>query len=1039
MPIRTVMAALLSLLLIPPSANAQVFTGSIHGAVHDASGAPAVGTTVTVINADTGYRRSEMTNDAGNFLFGSLPAGNYELTAEAAGFKQEAVKGIVLSTNQKVEVNFDLKLGEVSEKVEVTGTAALMNTSDYAVAQVIDQKKILDLPLNGRNFVQLARLSAGVEQRAINRGLMSVNGTRGNSSSFLFDGVDSTDQNAIFQPLMPSIDAIAEFNIQTSNYSAEFGRSAGGQVNLVSKGGTNQFHGSAFEFLRNSALDAKDFFAPATQRIPPFKRNQFGAVVSGPVIRNRTFFMGNYEGGRIRQSITALASVPTPAQRTGDFSQTLNAAGAVIPLRDPTTNQAFPGNRIPAGRLDPTGSKILALYPLPNRVGTQNLVSSPGNPIDSNLGAVRIDHRFSDKDTAFGRYFRSTSTEVNPFGVIAGAANLGTTVPGFGITFPNTGQNVSLNWTRVLSPTMVMESRAGLLRFYTARWQNGDVDGLGQLGIEGGSAAPNTFGYPLMAIPGYGTLGHPANTPQFRYCNTFHYFWSLSRITGKHTLKVGMEARRAQQNLTLSNVVRGNFTFSTTFTGISIGDVLLGQPLLVTKIPTPLISGMRQTTTGTYIQDDWKVTRRLTINLGMRFEYFQPLLDKYDNARLFDPSDRTVKRVGTNGMPRAGYGTDKNNFAPRAGFAFTPFANSKTVLRGGYGIFYDYENWNSFIVTMQAAVLQYNSPGTISRAMLSSAAAQPPAPYSIQRNFPIAYYQSWNLMLERMLPGGILAGAGYVATKGSHIPITLDTNQAIPGPGTPQSRRPLTQFGAINTLRPSQSSIYHSLQMRAEKRFSRGLALLLNYTFSKAIDYGLQDIAALQNAYDLRAERGLSNTDSRHKFNGNFTYELPFGKGQRYLSSLSRVPQAMLGGWQFNGIVSLLSGLPFNPVVSTDTAGIGRTGQRPNRLENGAIPDGTPERWYNRAAFVRAAAGTFGNSGRNVLTGPGLENADLSMFKEFTLTEKSKLQFRTEFFNATNTPHWGQPAAIVDTANAGTISQTIQSNRQIQFALKFLF
>jgi hypothetical protein len=509
------LAAALSLTVAIAPALAQTFTGAISGVIRDSTDSVIPGATVTLTNPRTGQLRTIVTGADGGFIFPALQPGEYQLDAELTGFTKKSITGLILVVNQRLEVPVLLEVGQVSDTVSVVAETVLVNTTDPTVGQVIEEKRVVDLPLNGRDFVQLATLSAGVETRQTTRGLLATNGTRGNSLTFLFDGVDGNDANAIFLSLTPSIEAVQEFKIQTSSYSAEFGRNAGAQINLVTKSGSNQFHGAAFEFHRNDSLDAKNYFDPADQPIPPFQRNQFGAVLGGPVKRNQMFFLVNYEGTRMDKSLTALATVPTAAERDGDFSRTVNATtGALIVVRDPQTGLPFPGNVIPTGRIDPTGRNIAALYPDPNRAGTQNFVSSPTQELQADLMTVRVDYTLSANDTIFGRYFRSDSNEFNPFGRVANAG--GTNVPGFPVRIASLGQNLALNWTRVINPRLLFEARFGLHSYATGRFQNQGVNRAAELGINGTPGQERDYGYPLFNITGYTTVGDRNDLPQDR-------------------------------------------------------------------------------------------------------------------------------------------------------------------------------------------------------------------------------------------------------------------------------------------------------------------------------------------------------------------------------------------------------------------------------------------------------------------------------------------------------------------------------------------
>jgi hypothetical protein len=1044
---RTGVLVVLLIACISMESYGQSFTGAISGTVKDSSDSVIPGATITVTNVSTGQARSGVSGAQGEFIFPGLQPGQYRLDAELEGFAKAYVSGITLPVNQRVDVPVVLEVGQLQDTVNVVGSASQINLTDATVSQVIEQKRVVELPLNGRDFVQLAMLSAGMENRQTDRGLLSTNGTRGNGVGFLFDGVDGNDANALFLSLTPSIEAIQEFNIQTSTYSAEFGRTAGAQINLVTKAGSNAFHGSVFEFFRNAALDAKNFFDLPNEPIPPFTRNQFGFVVSGPIRHNKMFFLANYEGTRMRKALTARATVPTLAERNGDFSRTFSPqTGNLIVVRDPLTGQPFPNNVIPVERLDPTGRRVVSLYPEPNRAeASQNFISSPSQRFVADLLAFRFDRQFSSTSNFFARYFYSDAEDVQPFGTVAGGTLGGTSLPGYGITIPSRGQNLALNWTQVLTSKLLLEARFGYHGYNTGRFQDSSVDRMSGLGIASLSNDPRDHGYPLFQITGYTTIGDGTGVPQGRPQKTFHYFTNLTYSSGGHNLRTGFEARRMHEDVFFNGFARGSFSFTSAFTGYGLADALLGLPAFATVTAPGLTSNWRDTTFGTFIQDDWKLSERLTLNLGLRYEFFTPLVDANDRRAVLDPVDNTLKQVGTAGIPRAGYEPDRNNFAPRFGFALLPFGGPRVVVRGGYGVFYDKENWNTHLGLSNQPLFrttrQFERPGSINQAFTSSSNVPPPVANTFQRDFRDAYYQHWNVFLEGEPRHDLTLAIGYVGSKGSNLPGTRDINQPRPGAGTPQSRRPIIQYGAINAVSAIHSSNYHSMQARAERRFQQGLSFLVTYTLAKSIDDAPLYGGTAPDANNLAAARGPANTDSRHRLSASFIYELPFGPGRRYLSDGGGLGSALLGGWQVNGIVSLAAGVPFTPVVSQDIAGIARPNvQWPDRVCDPELDDPTPDRWFNAECFRVPAAGTFGNNGRNTLIGPGLATVDLSIFKGFRMAADHQLQFRAEIFNLLNRANFGQPNATIDSPlTVGRISTTATDSRQIQLALKYLF
>jgi hypothetical protein len=1026
------------------NAAAQTFTGALSGTIKDSGDLIVPGATVTLTNSRTGQTRTTVSGPEGAFSFPALQPGEYRLDVELSGFSKKSITGLILAVNQRLELPVVLEVGQLTDTVNVVADSVLVNTTDPTVAQVIEEKRVVDLPLNGRDFVQLATLSAGIETRQTTRGLLATNGTRGNSLTFLFDGVDGNDANAIFLSLTPSIEAVQEFKIQTSSYSAEFGRNAGAQINLVTKSGTNQFRGAAFEFHRNAQLDAKNYFDPPDQPIPPFTRNQFGGVLGGPVRHNAIFFLVNYEGTRMDKSLTALATVPTPAERGGDFSRTVNpATGALVVVRDPQTGQPFPGNQIPRERIDPTGRNIAALYPDPNRAGTQNFVSSPNQELAADLTTLRLDYTLSPKDTIFGRYFRSDSEEHNPFGRVANAG--GTNVPGFPARIASIGQNLALNWTRVLSPRLLLEARFGLHRYTTGRFQNQGVDRASELGIVGTPGAERDYGYPLFQITGYTTVGDRNDLPQDRPQNTYHYFTNVTYNTSAHNLRTGFEVRHLQEDLYADLNIRGSYTFNPTFTGYGFADLLLGLPTTVTVTDPGLLANWRDTSYGVFIQDDWRIGPRLTVNLGLRYDYFTPITDTDDRRAIFDFTDNTIKVVGQNGIPRSGYQADRNNFAPRTGFALLPFGTPLLVVRGGYGIFYDKENWNSHAglnnQPMFRTALQYDRPGSISNVFTAPAVTPLPSVNAMQEDFRDASYQQWNVFVESEAFDNTVIGAGYVGSSGSNLPSQKDVNQPVPGAGNAQARRPIPQYAGINYLYSGSSSDFHSFQARFERRFSRGFALLANYTLGKTMDDAPLYGGSAPDATNTAAARGPANTDARQRFSGSVIYELPFGPGKPLLSDATGITAALTGGWQVNAIVTLASGVPFTPIVAQDRAGTARpNSQWPDRICEGTVDEPSAERWFDASCFTVPAVGTFGNAGRNILVGPGLTNVDFSIFKSFSVIADHLLQFRLEVFNTFNHVNLGQPNATIDAPlTVGRISTTATDARQIQLALKYTF
>lgn len=1053
--------ALCALLLFAPVAQAQADTGTIAGLVRDSQGAVIAKARITITNIRTNQARAIVTNDEGDYRAPLLPVGEYRIVAEAAGFKRTVREKIALEINQTVRADFSLSVGQINEEVVVTYQAPLAQGESAAVGAVIDNRKVVELPLNGRSFLQLNLLVAGAVPGAEGSflstvgGAINVNGARETSNNFLLDGVDNNDLEVNQFVISPSIDAIQEFQLQSSTYSSEFGRSGGAQINAAIKSGANSFHGTAFEFLRNARLDAKNFFDPRDRKIPQFQRNQFGGTLGGPIRKDHTFFFLNYEGARIRQAITRLARVPTVAEKGGDFSLTdLNNDGKVDAndvLFNPFTGQPFPTNKIPLKDQDPIGAAIAQFFPDPNRADpSQNFVSAPVLRDDLNQINVRVDHRFSPNDTFFARYSFADQDLFNPFDPLLDPTNL----PGFGSYWPTRGQSVALNYTHVFSASLINEFRSGYNRRRIGIFQQNQGNDIGgKLGIAGLSRDPRSFGFPAFNIIGFDQLSEPLSAPQDNRNNTYQVIDNLTALRGRHALRFGSDLRHYQTNVW--SLTRGLFIFAPAFTGNSLGDLLLGLPVVTANVTiTNDDFAFRTTDYNFFAQDDLKASRNLTLNLGLRYEYNQPPVEIRDRGAVFDFATKSLNILGAQGVPRSGFEPDRNNFAPRFGFAWRVPGHEKTVLRGGYGIFYDVANMNAnfsvasnqpyfkvnFYYTSPANLLRLNNP--FPQSALSPGVV---SPATLDRHFRDAYLQQWSLTAQREIKPNLAVDVGYVGSKGTKLTRRHNLNMALPGTDPDvNARRPIPRFGDITQVESSGASVYHALQMKAEKRFSEGLSFLAAYTWSKSIDDASTLFASrgdrnfAQNQNNLRAERGLSNFDVRHRFTISYIYELPFGKGKALLKQARGWTNAVAGDWQLTGIVALQSGQPFTPQVSIDNSGTGQFADRPNIIGDPKTGERGPDGWFDPKAFAVVAPGSFGNAGRNILTGPSFKTVDFGVFKSLHLTEGQRLQFRTEFFNLFNHPNFNLPRLFIDQPTAGKIS-TAKPSRQIQFALKYIF
>ncbi len=929
-------------------------------------------------------------------------------------------------------------------------------TSDFG--QVIDQRKIVELPLttsDGREFQQLALLVPGTFPPAqgsslASRGGFNAAGARETANYFLLDGIDNLNSSTNQYTFRPSVEIIREFKVQSSTYSAEFGRGAGAQINVVTKSGTNEFHGNLFEFHGNSALNAKNFFDPAG-KIPPFKRNLFGGTIGGPLSlpsiydgQNQTFFFAGYEGLRERRAVTRRAAVPTAAMRRGDFSALLNRATPII-IRDPVTRQPFPGNIIPAGRIANTvGSRVAAFFPDPNIADpVSNFVSTPSQPQDINQYSIRVDHRFSQRDSFFVRYGFNEDELVEPFDSLVGT--VGTNLPGYGRLDNQRTQSLSLNHTHIFSPRAVNEFRFGYNRLRQIRTsENGGVDVGGQLGILGISTNPRDAAFPAFRVTGFDSIGDGTQLPQGRADNTFHFVDNFTYGLKDHTLKAGLDMRHFQSNNLTSITPRGDFRFTGAVTGFGLADLLLDVVIQATRGVGDPTRQRRQSSSDFYVQDDWRVTRDLTLNFGLRYELNYPTYDVLDRVSSFDPASGTILLANQNGVPRGIFNLDKNNFAPRGGFAWKPLGDDKTVIRGGYGVYYDL-----ILVSNELGAIIFNAPFISTQVFNGSATSPLPlgnpfggsgtsttSPRGVPRDLSNSYLQQFSLGVQREVFHNLLFEIAYVGSKGTKLIRTRNVNQPLPGPGSIASRRPYPAFGNIDFRESSGNSSFNSLQMRAERRFSN-LTLLASYTFLKSIDDASAAVGSAgstnspQNSRDLRAERGLSDFDVRHRFVASYILDIPNPVADGLFSKFT-------DGWQVSGITALQSGRPITPRLSIDVSNTGQFHDRPNLVGDPNLDNPDPSLWFNTAAFARPANFTFGSAGRDTITGPGFNSFDIGVMKNNRFGDSGNVQFRAEFFNLFNRPNFNLPNATADSPQFGRIFSA-QRAREIQFGLKISY
>jgi hypothetical protein len=1071
-----------------------------------------------VRNQGTNATRVALTNDDGDFSVPLLPPGVYEVSAEKAGFRRSVYGNVNLNVDQTVRVDFVLQIGQPSEQVVVTESVPLVQTDTSTLGQVIDRKQVGELPLNERNFLTFALLVPGGQlpvqgsQNSTQGGAISVNGAREQSNDFLLDGVDNNDLYINQYSVLPSVDAIQEFKVQSSDYSAEFGRSGGAQVNVVLKSGTNQFHGSGFEFFRNRNLDAKNFFdepdcTPESIQgtcapIPRLDRNQFGGTLGGPLRKDNTFFFVSYEGLRLRQATTREATVPSQTE--------LAEAGGFAGLLGQLGNFGFPFS-VP---LNPAGTAALNLIPaanvaLPDLGDSSTYVSAPVIQNTVNLLTIKLDRQAGSNNTFTGHYSLFTENNFNPFDPV----NAFTDLPGYGATAINRGQNAGFTWTHVFNSHWVNEARLGFNRLRGADFQqDSGINVAQQLGFPTVSINPVDWGYPNVNLYGFDGIGEPVNYPQDRHDNTYEFADNLAWNTGRHQFKFGTDIRRFQLNDYLDFISRGDWFFEgETAQGLAQGLAQVLPPAvlnicpggitncppqvgalaqLMTGVPDYVVTetgntnnGLRTSGLGVYVQDDIRVLPRFTLNVGLRWEFNSPPMEIHNrfsvpdlsvNPMLCNPlvpayPDCAFTQAGTDGIPRATYGRNLHDFAPRIGIAWRPLKTERFVVRSAYGIFYD-ENilnlnilprFNPPFVDIFAAV---NSSGSsVIQNILSQPGIPEPQANFVSPNFRDAYMQDWNVDLQYEVQPNWMIDLAYVGTKGTHLPATRDMNEENPF----TQATPYPEFNSILVVEPRANSIYNALQFRSEKRVRQGLAFLAAYTWSRSIDddsavfSGSVGSGVPQDSYDFRLDRGLSDFQVEQRFVLSYVYDLPFGPGRKWLSNPG-IFNHLFGSWQTAGIATMQTGSPYTVNMPSTQAGTTITSfgvpyrpdlvGDPNKAGPVAANPGcsapsqihTPNSWFNPCALASPLNPFLGTEGRNVLIGPGLNNLDFSMLKEIPFRhEGRRLEIRFEFFNLFNIPHFDIPGRTFGTAALGVVQSANEYGdkppRQIQLGLKYIF
>lgn len=1151
----TVRFALLLGSILPVALIGQ--TASINGRVVDGSGAGIPAAKVIVTATASGVETTSETNDQGLYSVSALLPGSYSVSVSKEGFQTLREKGLELAVQQVARLDLTLQVGQVNERVEVQAQSIVLESETATVGQVVQSKQITELPLLGRNTYALAMLvpgvrpSAGVNQLVVDQistVSYAINGQRANANEFLLDGAPNSSPSQNQPVINANPDTVQEFKVETNSFAAEYGHAAGGVFNVVTRSGSNDYHFSLYEFFRNDKLNANDYFAnSAGQKAPPFKFNQFGGSIGGPVAipkiyngRNKTFFFVNVESVRFVQGVTFIGTVPRAAELTGDFPNVRNAAGALITIYDPATTapnpngsgsvrQPFPGNRIPLDRIDPVARNVAKFFPAPNATpvnaftGVNDYARTGGNKVNKDTVSYRVDHYFSEKNRLFARY----SADDSPF---VRAAPYGTDNP----ASPGTGpqifgrRNTGVEDTHTFGPTLLASVRYSFTRLSNFRSAFSEPYDIGTLGFPAGfgpQLVPRAFpnfgisGYSVTSsIPNIVTGGSLGATDIIRVGNSTHaVLSSVTKSLSRHILKAGADFRVIQFNGQQTGANTPVFSFNSAFTqgpnpaqasataGHALASFLLGDASGGSVNPAPALA----TTTKYYalfVQDAYRVNTKLTLNLGLRWEMETPRTDRFNQLTTFDYAGKVpltapgldlkgvLTFVGVNGQPRHNSKIDANNFAPRFGFAYQ--VTPKTVIRGGSGLFYSSITGvgtgsgqfgisgfqvQTTMVASQDGLTPTNTlrnpyPSGLLTPTGSSAGAATllgqPITFTDRGNVT-PYAVQWNFDVQRELPGAVLLEAGYSGSRGLKFPQNLSLNQLpesalalkddlrtlVPNPffgqissGILASRtvakaqllRPYPQFDTVTSANASwASSIYHGLTAKIEKRYAKGLTMLVSYTYSKSMDYGIGSFAgenlggaAIQNNNNLRAERAPSTLDQTHRFIFNTVYELPFFKSGQGFSG------RMFGGWQVGAIFLAYSGSPLGIGSATNGTFSQGGGQRPNWSGVSAKLDNpSPQRWFDTSQFTTPAAYTFGNAARTYsgLRGDPARSVDVSAIKNTKIVERLRLQFRAEFFNLTNTVRFDVPNTTLGSAQFGTVSGVANQRRVIQFAMKLIF
>ena len=1050
-------------------------TGTIVGTVTDTSGAVVPNAKVSIASVATNVGQDTVTSAAGTYSVPSLLPGSYRVTVASAGFSNQVVTGVELSVGSEVRVDVMLKPGAVNESISVAATALALDTENAAVGQVINQKQVVDLPLNGRNFTQLLLLGAGAVQNSGEQGSfranegnsLSIQGARPDSNQYMLDGITINDTYYQTPAIIPSIDAIQEFQEQTKGYSAAYGGGAN-QINLTTRSGTNQLHGTAYEFFRNDALDARNFFDPHT--ISPLRQNQFGYTLGGPVWipklyngKNRTFFFVNYEGLRTRQSQNAFALVPTTAELSGIFP------GAIT---DPATKSPFPNNTIPQGDFSQFGKSAIPHFPAPNvNLPQGNYQFTQAIPSNADQQTYRVDHSLGTNNNFFVRYTQTEFSVAQPGGILPEGTSY----------LDEPSRQVVASFTHTFSPTLVNQLRFGWMHeLVTLAGTNIPESEWSALGLKGLFPYNQYTTYPQIGWmnTGLSGAGGPSYAPQEYDQPTYQISDTLSIVKGTHSINVGLDIQRLEGYVNTFSSPK--FTFDGSFTGNPVADMLLGDVAIANaQEPTQFATNPSNANSddwfymhiAPWVQDDWKVNKRLTVNLGLRWDFMPLPYDARNNAFWLDPkipggglytaSQSIIKDGIGGGLYQYGGGspgpTQWGTFAPRLGIAFRPFTNDKTVMRGGYGIFYDSFEAKEAFAGGEYPFAEQSVFYDVNIGTLFPAAA-PFAPVTsadlgfvwAEDKLRIPYLEMWTASVEHEI-GGVKLEADYLGSAGHHLVGRAWENAPVPdNPANPtpaSARVPYPNLGTMLGHPFAFNSNYNALEVKLEHS-GPSLTVAASYTFSHSLDDKSDDAGingdssgnGPMDQYNWRLDYASSSFDVRNRFVGSFVYDLPFGKGKALMGHANTFANLLLGGWQVNGILTLQSGLPYS-VTASDLGFVNQNyGQRADVAGN-PYPSGFHQsinEYFSTAAFAQPALGYFGNSGRDILRAPGIANLDFSLFKNIPLGERLRWQTRLEAFNVLNHANFGFPNSNIDSSSVGAISSA-SPGRILQLAMKLIW